>query len=332
MPELTLGQLYAHFFDEALVDDTTKHKCRTALRKLIKYLGPAAEPGDVDARVIAAWQRWMVEKGLANASVRGYFGAASQVFSWAVNHRRLAVNPFLTAQKVRPQKKAVTVLSRDEIVDLAAAAAELDSYDPTANLRWVFMLELAVVSGLRVGEIWNLRWDDIDLDAEAVMIRWRPDKPGQYWQWGTKGKADRQVPIFPAALEAGYRLLDRAPWRYPVLPESVCRHNQAQVGRLTEIQRKNPYPNFYKELGRIKSYANGKRAARSQPPIADGGMHKMRHTAISGWLRSGVSLKECQYLAGHQSELTTLRVYAHTTAETAMASVRDKLTHAGQKS
>ncbi len=45
-------------------------------------------------------------------------------------------------------------------------------------------------SGLRIGELVNLRWKDVDLKAGVLHIRVRDD-------WKPKGRADRMVPLHP---------------------------------------------------------------------------------------------------------------------------------------
>ena len=325
MPDTTIGALCARFETSALVEGTTKTKIGSAVKRFTLFHGPIPA-AELTTEIISAWQAWMLDQGLATATVRSYFGAMSQLYGWAVIERLVDENPFRRAHQVREVRKGVACMSSEDVADLSDAAAEMESADPSCRVRWVFMLDLAAVSGLRVGEIFNLRWEDIDLEAECVRIRYRPDLEAQYWRWGTKGKSDRVVPIFQQAIEAAYRLKELAPWRYPTLKQVACKRLQAGIGHLTESQRKNPYRNFYKQLGEIKSFANGRRAANRQEPIKDGGMHILRHTAISTWFRKGVTVPEAKYLAGHASELTTLRVYAHVTQDEAVDSLRKKLT------
>jgi len=45
-------------------------------------------------------------------------------------------------------------------------------------------------TGMRIGELVNLRWKDVDLEKQIINIRIRED-------WKPKGKADRSVPLHP---------------------------------------------------------------------------------------------------------------------------------------
>ena len=323
---LHLRDLYDKFEQFSLVEGTTKKKCKAAFNKLINW-DMAIQASELTTMHVEAWQKWMQDSGMANASVHSYFGAASQVYKWAQKKKLISENPFIGAEKIRREKPTVKIWSPDEVEDLSDAAAELSRMDPTAKIRWVAMIDLASHSALRVGEIWNLRWEDIDLDNEAVRICSRADIPGVQWQWGAKGKKDREVPIFENALMALYRLKTMATWRYPFLRQKACERLQGLVGELTEYQRKYPYNNFYRDLKQIRAFADGKRSAMDKAPISDGGMHVLRHTAVSWWLSGDnkVSIKEAQTVAGHASELTTLRIYAHTNNQAAMSSVRKSL-------
>ena len=66
---------------------------------------------------------------------------------------------------MRAVKREVQVFTRDEVSDLRDAAAACCRRDPTAQIRWYLMIEIAATGGLRSGELQNLRREDFDLDA-----------------------------------------------------------------------------------------------------------------------------------------------------------------------
>ena len=53
--------------------------------------------------------------------------------------------------------------------------------------------------------------------------------------------------------------------------------------------------------------------------------HQLRHTCITRWFRSGLDLKEVQYLAGHASIEMTLRVYTHYEKEARAVETAEKI-------
>lgn len=321
---VTLLQLFEFFDVSALVEGSTKHKCRTAIRKLAAvFANPPAE--SVTVPMVGQYQVAMKAEGMSVASIRSYFAAAAQVYVWAVENKVLSQNPFAVAKKMRPVKRDVLTFSTDEVADLKQAAADLWRKEPTAQMRWYLMLEIAATAGLRAGELQNLRREDFDLDAQAIHVRYRPDLFGEYWQWGTKGKTDRTVPMSQDALEAAYRLFEVATWRYPTLKRCTCERLQKMVGSIPELVRKQPYQDFYIELRGIKRLANERRAARKMSPIKNGGIHCLRRTAVSDWARLGVSMAHAQYVAGHRSMMTTREYYIAVDHAEAVESVRARI-------
>jgi hypothetical protein len=97
-------------------------------------------------------------------------------------------------------------------------------------LRWTAFF-LAALTGPRIGEIWNLRWEDLDLETGVIHIQARADKIGEYWRWTAKGKADRRVPMTDDLWAVLCRLQSVAPWRYPFLKERAPLFQANNPGR-----------------------------------------------------------------------------------------------------
>ncbi len=317
----SLTELDEQYQSASLVRWTTKNACRKSFRWLRQILGNL----DADALtplLISKWQLGMRDAKLSNASIRSYYSGASMVFAWAVDNELLTVNPFASAQKIRPERREVRVFKPEEIEALCKAAAEYPWEDPSAPLRWSAMIRLACESGLRVGEIWNLRWEDFDLDQELVHVRYRPDKVGEHWRWGTKSRADRMVPMFQDLLECLYRLQIVAKWRYPLLKRCTCERMQRRIPELTDSECDNPYVDFYREFRQVRQRANEGRKV----PIQSGVFHQMRRTAITSWAIKGVPMVHAQYAAGHASMTTTRKHYIHVDAVRAVADLRSAMT------
>lgn len=325
---LTLAKLFDYFDAAALVEGSTKIKCRTAMRKLTAWRRTThgdMEAGSIAMHEVGAWQLWMAEQGLRRTSIPGYVNAVSQVYTWAIGAELLTDNPFLRAKKMRAPAPEVVTFSADELEDLIEAAGIVESGDLSARLRWSAMILLGAGSGPRAGEIWNLRWEDIDLEAEIAHIRYHPNIPGECWEWGSKTMRPRIIPLSQQAVEVYYRLAEVATWRYPHLKEETCKRRQALVGSLTERQRKRPYPNFYEEFKRIRQYADGMRRIKGRPPIRPGACHRIRKTAITDWLRNGTSIADAQCVAGHASKTTTLVYYTAVHENEAVENIRKKI-------
>ncbi|WP_293786529.1 tyrosine-type recombinase/integrase [uncultured Aeromicrobium sp.] len=98
-----------------------------------------------------------------------------QALDVAVRHDALAVNPVAALPRaVRRDHEVVTC----RVEDLQAARAAIDAWearrttgprDQVGRLRDV--IDLMAATGLRIGEVLALTWDDVDLDADPVTLR-----------------------------------------------------------------------------------------------------------------------------------------------------------------
>ncbi|MHC5057169.1 MAG: tyrosine-type recombinase/integrase [Planctomycetota bacterium] len=120
-------------------------------------------------------------------------------------------------------------------------------------------------TGLRIDELIELRWEDVDLCNGLISIRVRDD-------WRPKGKRDRSIPIYPlvrGAIES--RPLGEFVFLGPL------------GGRLTES-------NTLKCL----------KEDREKLEIAQGVLHSFRHFFVSMCAQSGVAIFTCMSWVGHK--------------------------------
>jgi integrase len=320
-----LSELFDKFWSSSVTQGTTRAKCRSAWRVLVKLLGSSFPAADVGAPQIDAYQRHLRDeaasrygRGFSEHSVFSYTAAVGQVFSWSLDAGLVSANPVSRCHRIKATKRKVHVYTRDEVGSMLDCVrgnpdrqiAALMWPDAAGVLRWTGFF-LAALTGPRVGEVWNLRWDDIDLESGVLQIRSRADKLGEYWRWTAKGKSDRSVPMSDDLWAVLCRLRSVAPWRYPFLKERTCKARQTQVGRLSESQRKYPYNNFHRELRRIVAAANGHRSAAGLERISDGTFHTLRKNAATQLAEQGVPSHYCQAVLGHATDRLTKEVYTY---------------------
>jgi len=318
MSDLSLQKLYDFFQVAALLEGSTKHRCRVAVNTMLRCFEATMPADSLDGQKICQWQLWCKSQGMSGSTIRSGFTAVAQVYKWGVEEKLLTLNPFSTAHKLRVDRQEVQTFAADEVTALCDAAAGLQRRDGSAQLRWYALLLTIRDTGVRIGEALNLRWEDFDWDAEKLQIRYRPDKWGEYWTWGSKGDADRRVPMGQELLVCCYRLREVAKWRYPILKRCTCERLQKSVGSLAEEIRKHPYQNLYREFREIRKRANEQRKV----PIRNGCFHQLRKTAVSTWIAEGASLTDAQYVAGHASMQTTRTYYVAVNADRSIERIR----------
>ncbi|MCC3245212.1 site-specific integrase [Methylocystis sp. WRRC1] len=194
-----------------------ERRWRPVFDNLIEFLGH-----DDAARITRAdmrnWRRKLQSK-LAPRTIKNvYFAAVKTVLNWAVNEDRLSANP-LAGMTFRRDKEVVTRekgFSDAEAIAILKAARDYEprrysrkgtireSPQTTAAKRWIAWL--AAFSGARVGELAQLRKEDVRRDGDIVYIRLTPEAGS------IKTDEFRDVPLHDQVLELGFlRFVDAAP-------------------------------------------------------------------------------------------------------------------------
>jgi integrase len=149
----------------------------------------------------------------------------------------------------------------------------LEALDRESNLQVVNFMRMVLFTGMRRGELFNLKWEDVDFDRGVIHIR------------APKGGLDQKIPINPSAREllAKHPRTD-SPYVFP--GRGGCKR--------TDI---------IKQVNRIKAAAGLPKDFRA--------LHGLRHVYASMLASSGqVDLYTLQKLLTHKSASMTQR-YAH---------------------
>ena len=179
----------------------------------------------------------------------------------------------------RVPKKEITPLSPVQArVFLEAARAD----------RLEALYVLAVHTGMRQGELFNLRWDDVDLERGVLRVK------------GTKtARSRRTVKLSETAIEA--------------LTGHLTRQLE-EIDRVGSLWRENGLV-FATGIGTPLNRHNV--TQRSFKPLLERAglpqirFHDLRHTCATILLSRGVHAKFVQELLGHATIAITLDTYSH---------------------
>jgi integrase len=145
------------------------------------------------------WKGGFAEKRkLSNRGVQRYLVALHSIFKRAMKADGLPRNPLATVERPRVARSAgIDVFSREEVMALVRAAQ--DDQDGVLYLTAAF-------TGLRLGELLGLRWEDVDFDAATIRVRrnWTDGREGT-----PKSGRDRAVPMMDDVAQALARLAQR---------------------------------------------------------------------------------------------------------------------------
>jgi len=221
-------------------------------------------------------------KGLAANTVRLAFAPLRAMLADAYGEEEIKRNPTVGLRLAQAQRQEAD----EETKAKALAPEELLRLLDELPSRWRLLFEFMAHTGLRIGEATALRWQDVDLGRECVLVRRR-------WYRGTfappKSKYGRRdVPLSPG--------MGRALWaRRGAAAESALVFPSATGGPLDTA---NLYRRVFKPA-----------AARAGVGWAT--FHTLRHTCATLLFRHGMNAKQVQGWLGHHAASFTIDTYIH---------------------
>ncbi|MCX7858187.1 MAG: site-specific integrase [Deltaproteobacteria bacterium] len=253
-----------------------RYEC--ALVHLKKYFSDKTL-SEITPDLISSCMHKRREEGAASATINRERAMLSKAFNLAVNvWGWIMTNP---CQKVPPypeNNKRDRWLTWEEEERLLAAS------EPYLNGALRDIIILALNTGMRQGEIMNLRWDQIDFDKRVIILQ------------ETKTGTPRGVPLNNTV----FKMLVR---RYTERKNSEYVFSTRKG---TKIGTRNMLRGFYKAL--------------SKAGISDFRFHDLRHTFATRLVQVGDQLYRIGQILGHSQVETTQR-YAHHYLESLRPSV-----------
>lgn len=265
---------------------------------------------DISGRDLEQIRTSWLNSGNKPSTANRKMGSISGVLSRAVDWGYLESSPLEKVKALKVDAKGrIRYLSKDETKALRSAMdareermrAERDSANdwrtarkqkPLADLRTVTftdhlkpMVLLSLNTGLRRGELFSLKWHDVNLQAKNLTVA------GE----GTKTTETRHIPLNSEALST----LEKWRKQHPRKSGYVFPGQDGQ--RMTDV--KTAWVELLKNAG-----------------VKDFRWHDMRHDFASRLVMAGVPLNTVRDLLGHSDIKMTLR-YAHLAPDSKAAAV-----------
>lgn len=284
----TLAELCERFLGEysrPRVKDLTKYRlhARTALRRALPMLGPlradAVRPADV------AKLRDALSRRAAPNSVRVTISFLGTLFTWAVKQGILPHSP-VRGVELPQRQDAVEYLSQDEVRALLAAAERRAASKKIADQLLRVCVATALHTGLRKGELFGLRWRDLDLKSGRLTV-------ARSFDGAPKSQKARHLRI-PDALSS---LLTEWSISCPNTSEKLVFPRRRRRGWSMAA-----HSGEMLELPALLEEAGCRALARP--------WHALRHTFASHYMMSGGSLLALSQILGH-ADIKMTMVYAH---------------------
>ena len=223
-------------------------------------------------------------------------------FAQAVQNGLLPNNPVEGVRLPRAEKKEMRVLNREEQEKLIAAARSAE--EPAA-----FGIVFALFTGIRIGELCGLRWENVQLDDQTFRVCETRNRPPNH---DDDIDASTSVRTLPTTKTDNSRrtvyLLDelyRDLVEYKAAQEKIAEeHPGYNAGGYVFCQPNGqPYePRTYQDLF--------KRCVK-RAGIRDANFHSLRHTFATRSLEQGMDVVTLSRLLGHANPSITMDKYGH---------------------
>lgn len=203
---------------------------------------------------------WLIDKKASDETVRST-GFAIKFCLNAIKKDSSEIQNILdNLPNVKREKKLPVILSKEEIERLISA---------TKNINHRLIIQVGYSSGLRVSEIINLKWEDIDFDRNLIHLK------------KAKGKKDRIV-MLSQKVKEGLLNLSESRQGYVFLTNRDSKYTDRTIQKIIE--------NAAMKAGIRKSITP----------------HTLRHSFATHLLENGTDISYIRDLLGHSDISTTL--------------------------
>ncbi len=263
------------------LSDNTLAAYRTDLRNLARWLGNNKTLLAAKREDLLGYLSWCAAQGRSPRSSARSLSALRRFYRYQVREGRLKEDPSARIDAPKLGHQLPVSLTEKEVERLL----ESPDTETLLGLRDRAMLELLYATGLRVSELVNLRFEQLNLRQGLVRVT-------------GKGHKERLVPLGEQAVE----------WLQRYLEEARPELSQGTLSSELFLTRRGGAPSrqaFWYALRRCC------RVARIDKHLSP---HTLRHAFATHLLNHGADLRVVQMLLGH-SDLSTTQIYTHVARE-----------------
>jgi integrase len=281
--QLSFGEAAEHYIKNHSIH---KRNCKTetgTIRALIRLWGND-QAQSIDKAKVFALRDDLLSRGRSGDTVNHYYNAISKIYQMLQTEWSMAVeNP------IKGIKRLPANPSRTKRINGETEAALLLACEQSTSKLLKPIIQFALETGMRRGEIMALKWMDIDLPRRRAFLH------------VTKNGDPRQVPLTLKAVQ----ILNELKGEHP---EQVFPLSMDGLRRYFDKAIKTAKENWKSE---------------GVNPFDDLRLHDCRHEALSRLSDAGLNVIELSHISGHKT-LAQLARYTHPCHQ-AILSKLDKL-------
>ena len=258
----------------------TAESYRYDLRQFCQFLeahDAPLDPRHVSTTLIRQWVIQMHHRDLSNNTVARHLYALRSFWNYLRKQGIVSEDPVQEVGVPKRTRGLPRYLAREELEEILAASQR--NRTARCAFRNYAMMALLIFTGMRRGELLNLRLPDISFHEKVVRVR-------------GKGSKQRIIPLVDEAVQALQDWLEFRP--------QDCEHGYL----FTTVHGNRIYPSSMQRIWRGVL----RRSGIQQEGVT---LHTLRHSLATLLLQSGqCSLVEIQRILGH-SRLETTAIYLH---------------------
>ena len=236
----------------------------------------------------------MTQKGLKYSIVDNVRCTMHDCFECAVDNHLIVSNPITRNVKVCAKKgghiRALTVKEQSDFLNRIKTSIHYNAF------------AFALQTGLRVGELKALTWDDIDFEQKILHVN-------QTVTTAINGSRKIDIPKTPSSIRS-------IPLTEEAINILIAQKEQNAHLKVIKLELKNII--FLNRVGNIsttKAYNRSIRDYCKKYNVEPFSMHSLRHTFATRCIEAGIKPNYVQKMLGHSSIVTTMDTYVHTSIE-----------------
>jgi integrase len=243
-------------------------------------------PNDVQRLVDA-----MLDRNLSARTVVQGYRVLSSALSQAVRWQMIPTNPATAVRPPRIERATLTTPDPEQVRALVKAAEG----------SWIHLpILLGAATGMRRGEVFGIRWRDVDLDAAVIRVTGSLQRVGGKLRVvEPKSARGRRTVSIPATVVEVLRQHRKEQAERRLLFGEAWTHSDLVIDRGDGKPRDpDTITHYFVDIAKVAKVSGVR-------------FHDLRHAYATSLLRGGVHPKVVSEALGHASTSFTMDVYAH---------------------
>jgi integrase len=269
-----------------------------SLKFFEKFIGGSTLLANIKYREAEAFIAHRLKSGSAIATANKDIRTLKRVFTLAIhrNYIEEGLNPFCKIKERKRSEKPV------RYVNIAEYQALMEASE---RIWWKTFISLAYGSGLRLSEILNMVWQDIDF--ENKLVRTNPKiSTNLLIEWEPKDHEIRTVPITEQSISFLTKMQVTAAEGHPYIFISPQRFKIIKI--------KENRSEWNSTSGTLNNINRSFEVIRRRSGIHRCTIHDLRRSAITNWAQY-LPIQVTQQFAGHSDISTTRKYYISVRSE-----------------